>query len=72
MIKMMDFYKTFLPLAAILYVLLVFVLRSVILWKQAGINPFVFVKAAHDNEGGGDHLTFEVKVATSGIRMTVL
>jgi len=49
----MNFYKIFLPIATLLYILLVFVLRSVILWKQTGINPFVFGNAdkAHDYVG---------------------
>jgi protein-S-isoprenylcysteine O-methyltransferase Ste14 len=49
----MTFYKIFLPIATLLYILLVFVLRSVILWKQTGINPFVFGNSdkAHDYVG---------------------
>jgi len=37
----------------ILYFLLVFVLRSVLLWKKTGINPFTFEKTddAHDYNG---------------------
>lgn len=46
----MSFYQIFLPIATLLYLLLVFVLRSVILWKQTGVNPFVFgnTEKAHD------------------------
>ncbi|SMD31809.1 Phospholipid methyltransferase [Reichenbachiella faecimaris] len=40
----MNFYQIFLPIATLVYLLLVFVLRSVILWKQTGVNPFVFGK----------------------------
>src|SRR5210317_1460959 len=49
----MNFYQIFLPLATLLYIFLVFVLRSVILWKQTGINPFVFGNSdkAHDYVG---------------------
>ena len=49
----MTFYQIFLPIATILYLLVVFVLRSVILWKQTGINPFVFCRSdkAHDYVG---------------------
>lgn len=49
----MSFYQIFLPIATLLYLLLVFVLRSVILWKQTGVNPFVFGKSekAHDYIG---------------------
>ncbi|WP_044239810.1 methyltransferase family protein [Flexithrix dorotheae] len=49
----MNFYQIFLPIATFLYLLLVFVLRSVILWKQTGVNPFVFgnTEKAHDYIG---------------------
>ncbi|SNS73225.1 Protein-S-isoprenylcysteine O-methyltransferase Ste14 [Ekhidna lutea] len=49
----MTFYQIFLPIATLLYLLLVFVLRSVILWKQTGVNPFVFGNTgkAHDYIG---------------------
>ena len=49
----MNFYQIFLPIATLLYLLLVFVLRSMILWKQTGINPFVFGNSekAHDYVG---------------------
>jgi len=49
----MAFYQIFLPIATLLYLLLVFVLRSVILWKQTGVNPFVFgnTEKAHDYIG---------------------
>lgn len=49
----MNFYQIFLPIATLLYLLLVFVLRSVILWKQTGVNPFVFgnTEKAHEYIG---------------------
>ena len=49
----MNFYKIFLPIATLAYFLLVFVLRSFILWKQTGVNPFVFGNSdkAHDYIG---------------------
>jgi len=49
----MTFYQIFLPIATLLYILLVFVLRSVIVWKQTGVNPFVFgsTDKAHDYIG---------------------
>ena len=49
----MTFYQIFLPIATRLYILLVFVLRSVIVWKQTGVNPFVFgsTDKAHDYIG---------------------
>lgn len=49
----MSFYQLFLPVATLFYFLLVFVLRSFILWRQTGINPFVFghTDKAHDYIG---------------------
>lgn len=49
----MSFYQIFLPTATLLFLLLVFVLRSIIVWKQTGVNPFVFGKSdnAHDYIG---------------------
>lgn len=49
----MNFYQIFLPIATLLYILLVFILRSVIVWKQTGVNPFVFgsTDKAHDYIG---------------------
>ena len=49
----MTFYQIFLPIATLLYLLLVFVLRSVIVWKQTGVNPFVFgnTEKTHDYIG---------------------
>lgn len=49
----MSFYQIFLPTATLLFLLLVFVLRSIIVWKQTGINPFVFGESdnAHDYVG---------------------
>ena len=49
----MNFYQAFLPIATLLYLLLVFVLRSAILWNQTGVNPFVFgnTEKAHDYIG---------------------
>lgn len=49
----MGFYQIFLPIATVLYLMLVFVLRSFILWKKTGVNPFVFGRTdkAHDYIG---------------------
>lgn len=49
----MNFYQIFLPIATLLYFLLVFVLRSIILKKQTGVNAFVFGRSqkAHDYIG---------------------
>lgn len=46
----MNFYQIFLPLSSVLYLLIVFVLRSVIHYRRTGINPFVFGSSdrAHD------------------------
>ena len=49
----MTFYQLFLPLATLFYFLIVFVLRSMVLWNQTGLNPFVFgnTDKAHDYIG---------------------
>src|SRR5690606_27695378 len=43
----------FLPAAMLLYLLLVFVVPSLLLWKRTGVNPFVFGQTdkAHDYVG---------------------
>lgn len=50
----MDFYQVFLPITTFLFFVLVFVIRSFIVWKQTSVNPFVFKKSdkAHDYIGG--------------------
>lgn len=49
----MDFYQIFLSSATFIYIITVFVVRSLILWKLRGINPFVFgnTDKAHDYIG---------------------
>ena len=42
----------------ILYFLLVFVLRSVLLWKKKGINPFTFKKTDNAHDYNGKVFTF--------------
>ncbi|KGL59056.1 methyltransferase family protein [Polaribacter sp. Hel1_85] len=42
----------------ILYFLLVFVLRSVLLWKKTGINPFTFKKTDNAHDYNGKVFTF--------------
>jgi len=42
----------------ILYFLLVFVLRSVLLWKKTGINPFTFKKKDNAHDYNGKVFTF--------------
>ncbi len=46
----MSFYQIFLPSATFIFILIVFVMRSVIIWKRTGINPLVFSQTenAHD------------------------
>lgn len=46
----MNFYQIVLPIFTVVYFLVVFVIRSVILYRQTGINPMVFTKTdnAHD------------------------
>ncbi len=56
----MNFYQIFLPSVTLLFVLLVFVLRSVIVWKQTGVNPFVFGKT----ESAHDYIGFVYKIMT--------
>ena len=49
----MTFHQIFLPAFSLVFILQVFVIRSVILWKKTGVNPFVFGKTenAHDYIG---------------------
>ena len=65
----MTFYQIFLPIATLAYLLLVFVLRSVILWKQTGVNPFVFgrTEKAHDYIG----ITYKMIVGSMWISIGV-
>ena len=46
----MNFYQIALPIFTLFYFLVVFVLRSYILYKQTGVSPLVFTKTdnAHD------------------------
>ena len=50
----MSIYQIVLPVLAFLFFVAVFVVRSWVLWKQTGVNPFVFGKGdtAHDYIGG--------------------
>lgn len=63
----MSFYQIFLPIATLLYLLLVFVLRSVILWKQTGINPFVF----GSTDKGHDYIGRVYKVMVAGTWISI-
>jgi len=46
----MSFYQISLPIGTLLYLLQVFVVKSIIQYKRTGVNPFVFGKSdsAHD------------------------
>lgn len=50
---METFWKIFIPAFSVLYFLIVFVVRSLIVWKRTGINPFTFGNgdSAHDYAG---------------------
>lgn len=65
----MNIYQIFLPIATLLFLLLVFVLRSVIVWKQTGINPFVFGKSdnAHDYIG----LVYKIMTLLTWVSITL-
>jgi protein-S-isoprenylcysteine O-methyltransferase Ste14 len=49
----MNFYKIFLPVFSLVYLLQIFVIHSYLLWKKTGVNPIVFGKteSAHDYIG---------------------
>lgn len=65
----MSFYQIFLPTATLLFLLLVFVLRSIIVWKQTGVNPFVFGKSdnAHDYIG----LVYKIMTLLTWVSITL-
>jgi protein-S-isoprenylcysteine O-methyltransferase Ste14 len=58
----MTFYQIFLPAFSLVFILQVFVIRSVILWKKTGVNPFVFGKT----ENAHDYIGRVYKVMTVG------
>ncbi len=49
----MNFYQIGLPIFTVIFLLQVFVIRSLVLWKKTGKNPFMFSKSdgAHDYAG---------------------
>ena len=55
----MDFYQIITPIITVAYLLIVFVLRSIIVWRQSGVNPFVF----SSTEKAHDYLGFIYKMA---------
>lgn len=58
----MTFHQIFLPAFSLVFILQVFVIRSVILWKKTGVNPFVFGKT----ENAHDYIGRVYKVMTVG------
>lgn len=49
----MNFYQIVLPIFTVVFLLQVFVIRSLVQWKKTGKNPFVFSRtdSAHDYAG---------------------
>ncbi len=41
----MSFYQIALPIGTLVYLLQVFVIKSIIQYKRTGVNPFVFGKS---------------------------
>lgn len=64
----MNFYQIFLPIASAAYFLLVFVLRSVVLWKTTGVNPLVFSQS----EKAHDYIGNIYKFVVAGIWVSIL
>lgn len=58
----MNFYQMFLPVFTLVFILQVFVIRSLVLWKKTGVNPFVFGKT----ENAHDYIGRVYKVMTLG------
>lgn len=64
----MDFYQIITPIITVAYLLIVFVLRSFIVWRQSGINPFVF----SSTEKAHDYLGFIYKMAVLFMAITIV
>ncbi len=64
----MNFYQIVTPLITVGYLIIVFVLRSIIVWRQSGVNPFVFssTEKAHDYLGFIYKLTVVVMALAIG------
>ncbi|MBN7816861.1 methyltransferase family protein [Algoriphagus pacificus] len=64
----MDFYQIITPIITVAYLLIVFVLRSIIVWRQSGVNPFVF----SSTEKAHDYLGFIYKMAVLFMAVTIV
>lgn len=64
----MNQYQFFLPLITVLYLLVVFIIRSIIVWRQTGVNPFVF----GSSDKAYDYLGFIYKMTVIGIASVIL
>lgn len=64
----MDFYQIITPIITVAYFLIVFVLRSIIVWWQSGVNPFVF----SSTEKAHDYLGFIYKIAVLFMAVTIV
>ena len=65
----MNFYQIVLPIGTLLYFFLVFVFRSVVLWRQTGVNPFVFGKTQKPHDYIGR--VYKVMVLVTWISISV-
>lgn len=61
-------YHIILPIITVLYLLTVFVIRSIMVWRQTGVNPFVF----GESEKAYDFLGFVYKLAVIGIALVIV
>ena len=64
----MDFYQIITPIITVAYLLIVFVLRSIIVWRQSGVNPFVF----SSTEKAHDYLGFIYKMGVLFMAVTIV
>mgnify|MGYP001031015205 FL=1 len=64
----MDFYQIITPIITVAYLLIVFVFRSIIVWRQSGVNPFVF----SSTEKAHDYLGFIYKMAVLFMAVTIV
>ncbi|MBD77808.1 MAG: hypothetical protein CL840_02550 [Crocinitomicaceae bacterium] len=63
----MNLYQIVTPLITIGYLIIVFVLRSIIVWRQSGVNPFVF----SSTEKAHDYLGFIYKITVAFMAFTI-
>lgn len=64
----MDFYQIITPIITVAYLLIVFVFRFIIVWRQSGVNPFVF----SSTENAHDYLGFIYKMAVLFMAITIV